>query len=121
MPALRKQPSSCHSQQGCPVLVVDRGCGNWDPTGDEGEEPLSEEEMKKPSTPCPGRRQIPLRVPDGGREGERKSEVAQSYATLCDPVDCSLQAPLSMELSGQEYWRGLPFPSPAEKGSQLCK
>ena len=26
-------------------------------------------------------------------------------------MDCSLQAPLSMGLSRQEYWRGLPFPS----------
>ena len=29
-------------------------------------------------------------------------------------MDCSLQAPLSMELSGQEYWNGLPFPSPGD-------
>ena len=32
--------------------------------------------------------------------------------TLCDPMDCSLQAPLSMGFSKQEYWSGLPFPSP---------
>ena len=30
----------------------------------------------------------------------------------CNPVDCSPQAPLSMEFSRQEYWSGLPFPSP---------
>ena len=30
----------------------------------------------------------------------------------CDPMDCSLPAPLSMEFSRQEYWSGLPFPSP---------
>ena len=35
--------------------------------------------------------------------------VAQSCPTLCDPVDCSPQAPLSMEFSRQEYWSGLPF------------
>ena len=29
-------------------------------------------------------------------------------------MDCSRQAPLSMELSGQEYWSGLPFPSPGD-------
>ena len=29
-----------------------------------------------------------------------------------DPMDCSIQAPLSMEFSRQEYWRGLPFPIP---------
>ena len=26
----------------------------------------------------------------------------------------ALQAPLSMEFSRQEYWRGLPFPSPGD-------
>ena len=26
-----------------------------------------------------------------------------------DPMDCSHQAPLSMEFSRQEYWSGLPF------------
>ena len=30
-------------------------------------------------------------------------------------MDCvAHQAPLSMELSGQEYWSGLPFPSPGD-------
>ena len=37
--------------------------------------------------------------------------VAQSYLTLCDPMDCSPQAPLSTGFSRQEYWSGLPFPS----------
>ena len=32
----------------------------------------------------------------------------------CDPMDCSLQAPLSMGFSRQEYWSGLPFPSPGD-------
>ena len=32
--------------------------------------------------------------------------------TLCDPMDC--QAPLSMEFSQQEYWSGLPFPTPGD-------
>ena len=31
------------------------------------------------------------------------------YPTLCDPVDCSLQAPLSMRFFRQ-YWGGLAFP-----------
>ena len=40
------------------------------------------------------------------------SEVAQSYPTLCDPMDSSLhQAPPSMGFSRQQYWSGLPFPS----------
>ena len=38
--------------------------------------------------------------------------VAQSYLTLCDPMDCSLQARLSVEFSRQEHWSGLPFPFP---------
>ena len=33
---------------------------------------------------------------------------------LCDSMDCSHQAPLSMEFSRQEYWSGLPFPSAGE-------
>ena len=36
----------------------------------------------------------------------------QSCLTLCNPMDSSHQAPLSMGFSKQEYWRGLPFPSP---------
>ena len=39
---------------------------------------------------------------------------AQSCLTLCDPMDCSLQAPLSMGFSRQEYWRGLPCPPPGD-------
>ena len=35
----------------------------------------------------------------------------QSYPTLCDHMDCSLQIPLSVGFSIQEYWTGLPFPS----------
>ena len=33
---------------------------------------------------------------------------------LLRPMDCSLQAPLSMGFSRQEYWSGLPFPSPGD-------
>ena len=40
--------------------------------------------------------------------------LAQWCPTLCDPVDCTLQAPLSMGFSRQEYWGGLPFPSPGD-------
>ena len=42
------------------------------------------------------------------------SEVAQSYPTLCDPMDCSHQVPLPMGFPRQEYWSGLPFPSPGD-------
>ena len=40
--------------------------------------------------------------------------VTQSCPTPCDPMDCSHQAPLSMKFSRQEYWSGLPFPSPGD-------
>ena len=38
-----------------------------------------------------------------------ESEVTQLYRILCDPMDCSLQAPLSMGFSRQEYWSGVPL------------
>ena len=38
--------------------------------------------------------------------------ISQSFPTLCDPWAVAQQAPLSMEFSRQEYWNGLPFPSP---------
>ena len=37
--------------------------------------------------------------------------VARSCLTHCDPMDYS-QSPLSMRFSREEYWSGLPFPSP---------
>ena len=36
----------------------------------------------------------------------------QSYPTLLNPMDCSPQAPLSVEFSRKEYQNGLPFPTP---------
>ena len=47
-------------------------------------------------------------------ESESESEVAQSCPTLCDPWSVAHQAPLSMGFSRQEYWSGLPFPSPGD-------
>ena len=42
-----------------------------------------------------------------------ESEVTQSCPTLSNPMDCTAhQAPLSMEFSRQEYWSGVPLPSP---------
>ena len=40
--------------------------------------------------------------------------VAQLSSTLCDPMDCSLPASLSMGCPRQEYWRGLASPSPGD-------
>ena len=50
------------------------------------------------------------------------AKLAQSCPTLGDPVDCSRQAPLSMGFPRQEYWSGVPFPSPGDlphPGSEL--
>ena len=38
--------------------------------------------------------------------------VAKSCPALCNPMDCSRQAPLSVGFPRQEYWGGLPFPFP---------
>ena len=40
--------------------------------------------------------------------------VAQSCLTLCDPWTVAHQAPLCVGFSRQEYWSGLPFPSPGD-------
>ena len=40
--------------------------------------------------------------------------VAKSCPTLATPWTVAHQAPLSMEFSRQEYWSGLPFPSPGD-------
>ena len=42
------------------------------------------------------------------------SEVAQSCPALCNPWTVAYQAPLSMGFFRQEYWSGLPFPSPED-------
>ena len=47
----------------------------------------------------------------------KESEVTQLCPTLCDPMDChgvACQDPPSMGFSKQEYWSGLPFPSPGD-------
>ena len=45
---------------------------------------------------------------------ESESEVAQLCPTLCNRWTVAYQAPLSMGFSRQEYWSGLPFPSPGD-------
>ena len=41
----------------------------------------------------------------------------QSCPTLCDPI-AAHQAPPSLGFSRQEYWSGLPFPSPGHKSEK---
>ena len=42
----------------------------------------------------------------------------QLYPTLCDLIDGSHQAPLSLGFSRQEHWSGLPFPSPMHESEK---
>ena len=44
-----------------------------------------------------------------------ESEVAQSCLTLATPWTTAYQAPPSMGFSRQEYWSGVPLPSPREQ------
>ena len=45
---------------------------------------------------------------------ESESEATQSCPTLFYPMDCSVPSCLSMGFSRQEYWSGLPFPTPGD-------
>ena len=42
------------------------------------------------------------------------AKLLKSCPTLCDPMDYSPPDPLSMGFSRQEYWSGLPCPSPGD-------
>ena len=49
------------------------------------------------------------------KEASEWSEVSQSCPTLCDPMDCSLPgSSIHGILTRQEYWNGMPFPSPGD-------
>ena len=41
-------------------------------------------------------------------------KITQSCPTLCDPWAVAHQVPLSREFSRQEYWSGVPFPTPGD-------
>ena len=47
--------------------------------------------------------------------------VSQLCLTLCDPMDCSPPAPLSMGFSRQESWSGLPFSPPGDLPEPVIK
>ena len=54
-----------------------------------------------------------------GRMGQHQVWVCGGLVTSCvrlsaTPWTVACQAPLSMEFSRQEYWSGLPFPSPRD-------
>ena len=49
------------------------------------------------------------------QQKRKGKSFSQSCPTLGEPMDCiAYQAPLSMGFSRQEYWSGLPFPSPGD-------
>ena len=52
---------------------------------------------------------------------ESESEVAQLCSTLSDPRTAAYQAPASMGFSRQEYWSGLPLPSPMTNLDSILK
>ena len=52
------------------------------------------------------------------RKVESESEVTQSCLTLSDPWTAAYQAPPSMGFSRQQYWSGVPLPSPEPTISQ---
>ena len=51
---------------------------------------------------------------NGSQSEVKWSELTQSCPTLCDPQTVAYQAPPSKQFSKQEYWTGLPFPSPED-------
>ena len=50
-----------------------------------------------------------------------ESEVAQLCPTLSDPMDCSLPGSSVHGFSRQEYWSGVPLPSPSLLYKQIKK
>ena len=54
----------------------------------------------------------------GAAAAAAAAKSLQSCPTLCDPVDGSPPSPLSLGLSRQEYWSGLPFPSPMHESEK---
>ena len=48
------------------------------------------------------------------KKRKKESEVAQACPTLCNPMDCSPSGSSVHGIIRQEYWSGLPFPSPGD-------
>ena len=67
----------------------------------------------KPGSPTLQADSLPSEPP--GKPGGIASSVQLSHVRLfVTPWTAVRQAPLSMEFSRQEYWNGLPFPSPGD-------
>ena len=48
------------------------------------------------------------------RMKREEKKVSQSCLTICESMDCSPPGSSVHEFSRQEYWSGLPFPSPGD-------
>ena len=73
-----------------------------------GHKPATEQQQSYPACTCPTLFSS-LSSPLGGG-----CLVAKLCPTLVTPWTVAPQAPLSMGFSRQEYWSGLPFPSPGD-------
>ena len=56
----------------------------------------------------------PSLLQDSKYTSESESEVAQSCPTLFSPMDCSPPGSSVHGIFRQDYWSGLPFPSPGD-------
>ena len=61
-------------------------------------------------------RKVMTNLPVAAAAASAKS--LQSSPTLCDPIDGSPPGSLSLGFSRQEYWSGLPFPSPMHESEK---
>ena len=97
-PALPRNDMSCSSTPGLPCMAP------WRQATQQG--PLN----RQPTLArCSAQLSTFLSQPrDGG------GLVAKSCPTLATPWTVTCQAPLSMGFPRQEYWCGLPFPSPGD-------
>ena len=72
----------------------------------------------QPGSPVPGilqARTLESGLPLPSPMQKSESEVAQSCLTLSDPMDCSPPGSSVHGFSRQEYWSGVPLPSPTKK------
>ena len=91
--------------------------GLWHCTGDRNQDHPQEKEMHKGKMDLWGGLTNSCEKKRGERQRRKGSEVKSlnHVRLLVTPWTIAHQAPLSMGFSRQEYWSGLPFPSPREK------
>ena len=111
----------------------------WKMEEEKGEPPIASFKLEKshhsqewewfPVQQRAGERREEWSEPRKGSRGSEKTDpapqallllsVIQSCPTLCDPWTVACQAPLSMGFPRQQYWSGLPFPSPGLQTSKI--